>query len=60
MPVQHLKASALVGKRWDAFCFECGTKAAETKDDATWTIWTSDMTYCPVCAKEEGIGPDDY
>jgi hypothetical protein len=60
MPVQHLKASALVRKSRNASCFRCGDRATEAKDDGTWTIWTSDMTYCPRCAKKEGIGPEDY
>ncbi len=60
VPVQHLKASALVVKRWSAFCVECGDKAAGASGDGLWTIWTSEMIYCPACAKREGIGPDDY
>ena len=34
MPVQHLKASALVKKQWGAFCCECGKNAADATDDA--------------------------
>ena len=60
MPVEHLKPSALIRKLWRAFCFECGKKAAEATDDALWTLWTAEMSYCPLCAKEEGIGPEDY
>ncbi len=60
MPVHHLKASALTRKYWNAFCFECGKKAAGATDEAPWTIWTAEMYYCPTCAKEEGIGPHDY
>ncbi|MCE3223176.1 MAG: hypothetical protein K0S58_1356 [Nitrospira sp.] len=60
MPVQHLKASTLVQKDWSAFCFECGARAADAKDETPWTIWTRDMYYCPACAKREGIGPHDY
>ena len=60
MPIEHLKPSALTRKQWGAFCFECGKKAAEATDDTLWTVWAPDMLYCPSCAKEEGIGPDDY
>lgn len=60
MPIQHLKVSALTRKNCTTFCFQCGDKASEATDDAKWTVWTSDMTYCPICAKKEGIGPDDY
>ena len=60
MPVQHVKAAALVQKRWGAFCFECGKRVVDEAGDALWTIWTKDMFYCPDCAKREGIGPDAY
>ena len=60
MPVQHLKACVLNRKNCNAFCSGCGERVADAKEDALWTIWTSDMTYCPVCAKSEGNGPDDY
>ena len=60
MPVQHLKASALVKKQWGAFCCECGKNAADATDDSLWTVWTVEMLYCPKCAKGEGIGPDDF
>ena len=32
----------------------------EAKDDGPWTIWTKDMTYCPRCAKKEGIEAGCY
>lgn len=60
MPVQHLKPSMLTQKYRNAFCFECGKKAADTADAAPWTIWTPTMYYCPACAKQEGIGPHDF
>lgn len=60
MPVQHVKASALVSKNWNACCVECKDKAAAAPKESMWTIWTADMIYCPECAKREGIGKDDY
>lgn len=60
MPVQYVKASTLVQKHWNAFCFECGQKAEGASEDGLWTIWTATMYYCPACAKQEGIGPHDY
>ena len=60
MPIQHVKISTLSGKNRNAFCFACGEKAVEAKADATWMIWTSDMTYCQRCAKKEGIGPNGH
>lgn len=60
MPIEHLRPSALCRKQWRAFCFSCGKEAANATDDAVWTIWAPEMVYCPSCAKDEGIGPDDY
>ena len=60
MPGEHLKPSALLRKQGRAFCFGCGKKAADATDDALWTIWAPAMVYCQSCAKDEGIGPDDY
>lgn len=61
MPIQHMKASTLAQKVWNAFCYGCRASAADADgDEALWTIWTSDMVYCPKCAKKEGIGKDDY
>ena len=59
MPVQYLKATTLAPKHRNAFCFECGKNAADTGNEALWTIWMTTMYYCPGCAKDEGIGPDD-
>lgn len=60
MPIEHLRPSALRRKHSRAFCFSCGKEAADAPDDAVWTIWAPEMVYCPSCAKDEGIGPDDY
>ncbi len=60
MPIQHLKASALARKNCNAFCIGCSERVTEAKDEGFWTIWTSDMIYCPRCAKGEGIGKGDY
>ena len=60
MPVQHLRASALIKKHRNAVCCECRKEAVGDSEDQLWTIWTATMFYCPMCAKREGIGPDDY
>jgi len=60
MPVQHVKASTLAQKHQGAFCFGCWQKAADASDEALWTIWTAAMYYCARCAKQEGIGPDQF
>ena len=60
MPVKYVKPSALLKQHGHAICANCGKEALGASEDALWTIWTAAMYYCPKCAKDEGIGPNDY
>lgn len=60
MPVQRLKASTLALKHQGGFCFGCWQKPTDVSGEALWTIWTATMFYCPTCAKQEGIGPEQF
>jgi hypothetical protein len=60
MPVQHVKPSVLIQKYPNAACANCRQEAYEDSEDRLWTIWTPAMYYCPTCASDEGIGPNDY
>jgi hypothetical protein len=61
-PAVHVNVGKLVRANPLAECCDCGKEAAEAAEDypeQVWTVWQSIHIYCPTCATNEGIGPDD-
>ncbi len=58
-PAEYITASQLVLRKPNTDCCDCGKEAAEAREDSVWTIWHKVNVYCPMCANNEGIGPDD-
>jgi hypothetical protein len=59
MPAQHLPAEQLLRRKPNATCCDCGKEAADAKETEVWTIWNDIHIYCPKCARNENVGPDD-
>ncbi len=58
-PVEYISAAELVRRKPSAECCECGREAIEAPESSVWTVWHGIHVYCPKCASDEGIGPDD-
>lgn len=55
-----IRESLDIGTETSRCILFCWQKAAEASDEALWTIWTAAMYYCAKCAKQEGIGPNQF
>lgn len=59
MSAQYLTVSELLRRMPGAACSDCGEDLSDRAESEVWTIWNRTMVYCPQCAHEEGVGPDD-
>lgn len=59
MKVQHVTAERLKASVPAAGCCDCTNEVDQAPDNEIWTIWNGERFYCPACAHNECIGPND-
>jgi len=59
MKVKHVTVELLKEKVPTASCCDCTNEVDLAPDNEIWTIWNGTRFYCPECASNECIGPED-
>jgi hypothetical protein len=58
MSAEYVSQEQLLQRAELGKCVNCLKLALEGLPGSVWTIWNESIFYCPICAEDEGIGPD--